>query len=387
MGLTKKAKILLAGVATSLVLVAVVVPLLLASGKTSIETDGRNCLNNIDKSLQRSLGKMLNLVNQEAGAATRRVARDTYLPELSLMQNLVNQEAGAATRRVAKDTNLPELRDLEDSVNQLTRSLSDFAEMLNESGFTHIMSRFQQDLVKYDQLLTEILDNGQTISPVILDKIKLQENGFEKDETDLFNVEVITREQSAVAGPVILAIETASNKTQELLKVKPETSHETASIIQNNDTMLEISTNKTSTITTIVDNTTETQETQTITEIESVTESQDATITQAITETEAIIADEEDQTTEPIVNIDSGDISASEPIAEQEVLNNEEEPSAETEEDTEQEQTRQSNATGDTINEEIIIEPLKLELDMNHESDDETLFKTPLQTPDLSDVE
>ena len=51
-------------------------------------------------------------------------------------------------------------RDLEQSVSQLTRSLSDFAEMLNESGFSNIIARFQQDLQKYEQILTEIQDNS-----------------------------------------------------------------------------------------------------------------------------------------------------------------------------------------------------------------------------------
>ena len=85
MGLTKKAKILLAGVATALVLVVVLVPLLLASGKESIETDGRNRLNNIDKSLQRSLHKMLDMVEQEEGAGSRRMERDVNMLELRLV--------------------------------------------------------------------------------------------------------------------------------------------------------------------------------------------------------------------------------------------------------------------------------------------------------------
>ena len=50
MGLTKKAKILLAGVAAALVLVAVIVPLVVFNGRQSIEAEGRNRLNNIDQS-------------------------------------------------------------------------------------------------------------------------------------------------------------------------------------------------------------------------------------------------------------------------------------------------------------------------------------------------
>ena len=76
MGLTKKAKILLAGVAAALVLVAVIVPLVVFNGRQSIEAEGRNRLNNIDQCLQRSARKMLDLVDIVEATASRRVARD-----------------------------------------------------------------------------------------------------------------------------------------------------------------------------------------------------------------------------------------------------------------------------------------------------------------------
>ena len=81
MGLTKKAKILLAGVAAALVLVAVIVPLVVFNGRQSIEAEGRNRLNNIDQCLQRSARKMLDLVDIVEATASRRVARDVNIME------------------------------------------------------------------------------------------------------------------------------------------------------------------------------------------------------------------------------------------------------------------------------------------------------------------
>ena len=132
-------------------------------------------------------------------------------------------------------------------MDQLTRSLSDFAEMLNESGFNNIMARFQQDLQKYDQLLTEILQTGMKINSKILEKIKVQETAFTDDETDLFKIETITRVQSVVAGPVVLAIGLASNKTKEIRKVEDETTNPALPVNQVNDTVIVVPTNETST--------------------------------------------------------------------------------------------------------------------------------------------
>ena len=81
MGLTKKAKILLAGVAAALVLVAVIVPLVVFNGRQSIQAEGRDRLNNIDQCLQRSVRKMLDLVDIVEATASRRVARDVNIME------------------------------------------------------------------------------------------------------------------------------------------------------------------------------------------------------------------------------------------------------------------------------------------------------------------
>ena len=138
---------------------------------------------------------------------------------------------------------------MEESVSQLTRSLSDFAEMLNESGFSNIIARFQQDLQKYEQILTEIQDNSLKINSNILERIKSQEKSFTDDETDLFKIENISRTESAVAGPVIMAMGLASNKTKELLKTEDDADNEALPVSQDNDTVIVILTNETTTVT------------------------------------------------------------------------------------------------------------------------------------------
>ena len=256
-------------------------------------------------------------------------------------------------------------------MNQLTRSLSDFAEMLNESGFANIMARFQQDLMKYDQILTEIQDNGLQISSEILEKIKIQETAFNDDETDLFKIENISREQSAVAGPVILAIETASNKTKELLKEESEISHPIASVNQDNDTVVELSTNDTSLT-----------ETTTLTTQEDVSEANIET--QANTELEENV--DQEQSTEPEVNREQTTVPG---LNTEQELDTEQELVQDTEQEAEPEQNREPDATEDINNasEEASEVLNNMDNDIDRESDDESVFETPSQTPDLSDIE
>ena len=85
MGLTKKAKILLGGLAGALLLVVVIVPLVVLSGRQSTDAEGRERLRNIDLSLQRSARKMLDLVEEVEAQASRRVARDVNMMELRLV--------------------------------------------------------------------------------------------------------------------------------------------------------------------------------------------------------------------------------------------------------------------------------------------------------------
>ena len=224
-------------------------------------------------------------------------------------------------------------RDLEEPVNQLTRSLSDFAEMLNESGFSNIVSRFQGDLKKYEHILTEIRDNNLKINSEILEKIKVEEKALNDDETDLFKIENITRAQSVFAGPVIMALGLASNKTKELLEAEEDATNPGVPVSQDNDTVIVITTEETSTTTTITTSTAEVSTEEVVTE----------TSTEASADT--VVTEEDDgETTET--------------------------PGADRE---------GSLATAQEV--------LEHHLGRSHESDDESTFETPIQTPDLSDID
>jgi len=308
MGLTKKAKILLGGLAGALLLVVVIVPLVVLSGRQSTDAEGRERLRNIDLSLQRSAQKMLDLVEEVEAQASRRVARDV---------------------------NMMELRDLEQSVSQLTRSLSDFAEMLNESGFSNIIARFQQDLQKYEQILTEIQDNSLKINSKILEKIKTQEKSFTDDETDLFKIENISRAQSVIAGPVIMAMGLASNRTKELLKAEEDADniydlYEALPVNQDNGTVIEIPTNDTTT----------------------------AVITDISTEE---IKTEKSAAEDPITEITDDDTDDGTTV----------EPDDRVEKTSADQEDSQEDHS----------------IDRSLESDEDSVFETPIQTPDLSDVD
>ena len=80
-------------------------------------------------------------------------------------------------------------------------------------------------------------------------KIKTQEKSFTDNETALFKIENISRSQSAVAGSVIMAMGLASNKTKELLKAEDDADNEAFPVSQDNDTVIVILTNETTTVT------------------------------------------------------------------------------------------------------------------------------------------
>ena len=82
MGLTKKAKILLASIAAIIITVAVIIPLVMLSSRLSIKKEGLERLKNIDNSLQRSAKKILNLADNLEAASSRRFARDVGIADL-----------------------------------------------------------------------------------------------------------------------------------------------------------------------------------------------------------------------------------------------------------------------------------------------------------------
>ena len=110
------------------------------------------------------------------------------------------------------------LRQLISSVSQLTRSLSDFAEMLNSSSYSNILARYQQDLLSFSGILEKIEATNGTIGVELLLEIKAVEKLFYGDETDLMKVDTITEEQVEITKDVMSSINEACNKTETLLQ-------------------------------------------------------------------------------------------------------------------------------------------------------------------------
>ena len=201
--------------------------------------------------------------------------------------------------------------------------------MLNESGFSNIIARFQQDLQKYEQILTEIQNNSLKINSNILERIKTQEKSFTDDETDLFKIENISRTESVVAGPVIMAMGLASNKTKELLKAEDDADNEALPVSQDNDTVIVIPTNETTT--------------EEITEISTEEIMTESSTTEELT-TEVTDNDPNDTTT------------------------------------AESNDRAQKTSTGHDKSQD------DHSLNRNQESEEESLFETPIETPNLSDI-
>lgn len=111
------------------------------------------------------------------------------------------------------------LRQLISSVSQLTRSLSDFAEMLNSSSYSNILARYQQDLLSFSGILDKIEATNGTIGIEMLSEIKAVEKLFYGDETDLMKVDTITEEQVEITKDVMSSINEACNKMETLLQV------------------------------------------------------------------------------------------------------------------------------------------------------------------------
>merc|ERR1712227_62008 len=106
------------------------------------------------------------------------------------------------------------------SVSQLSRSLSDFAEMLNHSGFSNILSRYQKDLLSYQGIIEKIETNNGTIDNEALAEIKIVEQFFYEEETDLMKVDKITAEQAEVTKDVIDTIDEVCDGTERILSKK-----------------------------------------------------------------------------------------------------------------------------------------------------------------------
>ena len=104
------------------------------------------------------------------------------------------------------------------SVKQLSRSLSDFAELLNQSGYSNILSRYQKDLASFTEILDGVASNNNTIDNQAIAGIKAVEQFFYEDETDLMKIDTITVEQAEITKDVIDEIENVCNKTNNIAR-------------------------------------------------------------------------------------------------------------------------------------------------------------------------
>ena len=109
------------------------------------------------------------------------------------------------------------------SVKQLSRSLSDFAELLNQSGYSNILSRYQKDLASFTEILDGVASNNNTIDNQAIAGIKAVEQFFYEDETDLMKIDTITVEQAEITKDVIDEIENVCNKTNTIAQENEST--------------------------------------------------------------------------------------------------------------------------------------------------------------------
>ena len=124
-------------------------------------------------------------------------------------------------------------RHLREAVNHLTKSLSDFAEVLNQTGFDNILTRYEKDLENFAKILNEIDANNGTVSSENLEQVKIIEQLFFEDETDLMKTETITAEQAETVGTVVETLERTENLTDTVIAVIDEA-------MENQDTAMNI---------------------------------------------------------------------------------------------------------------------------------------------------
>ena len=91
--------------------------------------------------------------------------------------------------------------------------------MLNHSGFSNILSRYQKDLLSYQGIIEKIETNNGTIDNEALAEIKIVEQFFYEEETDLMKVDKITAEQAEVTKDVIDTIDEVCDGTERILSM------------------------------------------------------------------------------------------------------------------------------------------------------------------------
>ena len=168
----------------------------------------------------------------------------------------------------------------------MSKSLTDFAKELKQTGFSNILSRYEEDLKNFTLVLNEIEANNGTIGPENLERVKIIEELFFEDETDLMNTETITSEQAEEAHTLVESLEEAENLTQtvcgtieEVIKTEDTTSISTTQTVGNTTESQDATLESTINLSTISEDVSESQDslnsssTQSLVDDISVTES------------------------------------------------------------------------------------------------------------------
>ena len=89
--------------------------------------------------------------------------------------------------------------------------------MLNQSGYSNILARYQADLQSYGLILDTIEASNSTLDREVLGQIKAVEQLFYEDETDVMRIDTITAEQADITSAVIDSMDIAYNRTEAIL--------------------------------------------------------------------------------------------------------------------------------------------------------------------------
>lgn len=182
----------------------------------SIEESGLQRLSGIRQSLERAKDKMSQLITDTLG-----YGEDDRTARTRTKRNAIEYDSYNPSY-FGKHYYLSTLIT---SVRHLSKSLSDFAEMLNQSGYANILSRYQKDIENYSQILHEVSGNNFTIDSETLSGLKVVQQLFYEDETDLMKIDTITVEQGVITKDVIEALEDICNRTQSVIDSSQESIH------------------------------------------------------------------------------------------------------------------------------------------------------------------
>ena len=89
--------------------------------------------------------------------------------------------------------------------------------MLNQSGYSNILARYQTDLQSYGLILDTIEASNNSISREVLGQVRAVEQLFYEDETDVMRIDAITAKQADLTSAVIDSMDNAYNRTEAIL--------------------------------------------------------------------------------------------------------------------------------------------------------------------------